>query len=108
VRLLMSLAMHASRSVLPRRLLHLGDRPAVSRHGFACAVVRHFDRDADLANLVQPVTTSDVLDQARRPRNAALESIYASEFGIAPWDWQKDVGAELVGLRSCISTTAKE
>jgi dTDP-4-dehydrorhamnose reductase len=95
VRLLMALATHASGWSLPRMVLHLGDRPAVSRHGFACAVLHHFDPDADLANLVQPVTTSDMADHARRPRNAALESIYASEFGIVAGDWQNDVGREL-------------
>ncbi len=75
---------------------HLAGTGAVSRHGFARAIIELLarrDPDRPLARLI-PVATAERPARARRPTHAALDSAAARHaFGLAPAPWDRRLAA---------------
>lgn len=85
----------ATRSTLPWGTYHYCGTPAISWHGFACAIIDSARRREPLnVQKITPITSAEFPTPAARPANSVLDCTKLGHLGIMQKPWQ--IGLEQV------------
>jgi len=87
---------------------HFSGSPAVTWHGFACAIIDQAAPRLAQSPTVTPISTADYPTPARRPANSVLDCTKIERvFGIGQPDWRTSLGTIVAAIQDLQGNSAR-